>query len=60
MSFSKDNNLSWCILGDMNNVLSQREKRGGRLYPTWLIKGFQEVVEECGLTDMELCGYPFT
>lgn len=35
-----DNNLPWCLIGDMNNVLGQVEKRGGRLYPSWLIEGF--------------------
>lgn len=59
-NLARDNNLPWCILGDMKNILSQSDKKGGRLYPEWLVKCFQDVVEECGLTDMELCGYPFT
>ncbi|XP_074352927.1 uncharacterized protein LOC141692083 [Apium graveolens] len=50
----------WILIGDMNNVLGQADKRGGPLYPTWLINGFQEVLEECDLHDMELTGYPFT
>lgn len=28
-----DNNLHWCLIGDMNNVLGQADKKGGRLYP---------------------------
>lgn len=59
-NLSRDNNLPWCLIGDMNNVLGQADKRGGRLYPSWLIEGFQEVVDECGLTDLKLQGYPFT
>lgn len=44
----------------MNNVLGQADKRRGLLYPSWLINGFHEVLEECDLHDMELHGYPFT
>ncbi|XP_074377687.1 uncharacterized protein LOC141719204 [Apium graveolens] len=52
--------LPWCLLGDMNNVLCQSDKRGGCLYPNWLIRGFQDVLDECDLQDMELHGYLFT
>ncbi|KAL8133749.1 hypothetical protein AgCh_008986 [Apium graveolens] len=34
--------LPWCIIEDMNNITSQEDKRGGRRYPEWLIKGFCE------------------
>lgn len=34
--------------------------KGGRSYPTWLLKGFHEVIEDCELIDMELHGYPYT
>lgn len=44
----------------MNNVLSQFDKKGGRPYPHWLIAGFQAVVEECELHDVDLEGYPYT
>lgn len=54
-----DNNLPWCLIGDMNNVLGQADKRGGRLYPRWLIQGFQEVLDDCELIDMDLHGYPY-
>lgn len=30
------------------------------MYPTWLIQGFQDVVNDCVLTDMEMSGYPYT
>lgn len=54
------NQLPWVIIGDMNNVLGQADKRGGPLYPSLLINGFNEALEECDLHDMELQGYPFT
>lgn len=54
------NQLPWVVVGDMNNVLGQADKRGGPMYPTWLINGFQDTLEECDLHDMDLQGYPFT
>lgn len=54
------NSLTWVLIDDMNNVLSQEDKRGGRPYPQWLIQGFREMVDDCGLTDMHMAGYPFT
>lgn len=52
--------LPWCVLGDLNNVLCNGDKRGGRPYPSWLIDGFQEVLEDCNLIDMELIGHQFS
>uniref|UniRef100_A0A803PIM4 Reverse transcriptase zinc-binding domain-containing protein n=1 Tax=Cannabis sativa TaxID=3483 RepID=A0A803PIM4_CANSA len=45
---------------DFNNVTSQQDKNGGNPYPNWLVNGFIEVLEDCGLYDLELNGYPFT
>ncbi|XP_060962192.1 uncharacterized protein LOC133032303 [Cannabis sativa] len=57
----KDNySLPWCVIGDLNNVTSQSDKRGGLPYPNWLIEGFGNMLEECNLVDMELGGYPYT
>uniref|UniRef100_A0A803NUT8 Endonuclease/exonuclease/phosphatase domain-containing protein n=1 Tax=Cannabis sativa TaxID=3483 RepID=A0A803NUT8_CANSA len=52
--------LPWCIVGDLNNVTSQQDKCGGNLYPNWLIDGFCGVLDECGLHDLDLSGYPYT
>lgn len=30
------------------------------MYLSWLIQGFQRVIDDCDLKDMELHGYPFT
>ena len=43
-NLAASSSLPWCIFGDMNNILSQVEKKGGRPYPNYLISGFQEVV----------------
>ncbi|KAL8118945.1 hypothetical protein AgCh_016437 [Apium graveolens] len=46
--------------GDLNNVLSHADKKGGRPYPSQLIQGFRDVIEDYNLSDMDLIGYPFT
>ncbi|KAM6561714.1 hypothetical protein CsatA_030953 [Cannabis sativa] len=57
---SGESSLPWCLLGDLNNTLNHSDKRGGRPYPNWLLTGFQDVVSECHLIDMELRGHPYT
>uniref|UniRef100_A0A803PSL9 DUF4283 domain-containing protein n=1 Tax=Cannabis sativa TaxID=3483 RepID=A0A803PSL9_CANSA len=51
---------AWCIMGYFNNVLHNSEKIGGNPYSTWLIEGFKEVTQQCGLIDLEMNGHPFT
>ncbi|KAL8106853.1 hypothetical protein AgCh_023591 [Apium graveolens] len=57
---ARDSNLPWVTMGDMNNIVSQLDKRGGTAYPQKLIDGFNAVLEETGLQDMELYGHQFT
>ncbi|XP_062088458.1 uncharacterized protein LOC133795019 [Humulus lupulus] len=57
---TSSSSLPWCLMGDLNNVLSNRDKRGGRPYPSGLICGFQEAISDCNLIDMDLIGYQFT
>ncbi|XP_062086986.1 uncharacterized protein LOC133793707 [Humulus lupulus] len=52
--------LPWCIMGDVNNVVGQEDKRGGNPYPGWLINGFNQPLTDCGLIDLDLTGYPYT
>ncbi|XP_074374624.1 uncharacterized protein LOC141715036 [Apium graveolens] len=40
--------------------LTGRDKRGGRPYPNRLLQGFQEVLNDCDLVDMNPCGYQYT
>uniref|UniRef100_A0A803NXE1 Endonuclease/exonuclease/phosphatase family protein n=1 Tax=Cannabis sativa TaxID=3483 RepID=A0A803NXE1_CANSA len=56
----EENDLPWCVIGDLNNVLSQDDKRGCNPYPNWLIDGSQQTVFDCNLVDLELEGHPFT
>lgn len=57
-NLSRDSNLPWSIIGDLNNMVSQNDKKGGD--PRNLINGFNEVLSEAGLIDMELVGHQFT
>ncbi|XP_074342671.1 uncharacterized protein LOC141680306 [Apium graveolens] len=44
----------------MNNVVSRWDKKSGSLYPNWLIEGFNKVLMDTSLIDMELVGHQFT
>lgn len=56
-NLARDSNLPWCVLGDMNNITSQSDTRGGANYPSWLVNGFNDVIAEVGLYDMEIVGH---
>lgn len=49
--------LSWYLIGDINNILSYDNKRGGGQYLYWLIQGFRQVVEDYQLAYIALKGY---
>uniref|UniRef100_A0A803Q9V8 Endonuclease/exonuclease/phosphatase domain-containing protein n=1 Tax=Cannabis sativa TaxID=3483 RepID=A0A803Q9V8_CANSA len=53
-------NSNLCVMGDLNNVCSHEDNRGGNRYPEFLIQGFQQALNDSCFQDMELCGYPFT
>ncbi|XP_074347207.1 uncharacterized protein LOC141686040 [Apium graveolens] len=59
-NLSRDSNLPWCVVGDMNNITSQVDTRGGANYPRWLIDGFNETISEVRLTGMDLVGHQYT
>ncbi|GAU27989.1 hypothetical protein TSUD_373850 [Trifolium subterraneum] len=52
--------LSWCIIGDFTDLLSQVDKRGNLPHPNWLCMGFRQAISDCDLSDISLEGYPFT
>ncbi|XP_074356438.1 uncharacterized protein LOC141696155 [Apium graveolens] len=58
-NLERDSNLPWCVIGDLNNVVSQQDKIGGAPYPSWLIEGFNEVLVEIRLVDLDLVGHQF-
>ncbi|XP_074322878.1 uncharacterized protein LOC141659850 [Apium graveolens] len=59
-NLARDSNLPWCVIGDLNNVISHQDKKGGAPYPDWLIEGFNETLADTGLIDMDLVGHQFT
>uniref|UniRef100_A0A803PA04 Reverse transcriptase domain-containing protein n=1 Tax=Cannabis sativa TaxID=3483 RepID=A0A803PA04_CANSA len=59
-SLKDRSSLPWCVIGDINNIVRQEDKRGGRPYPQWLLTGFQQTLLQCGLEDIELQGHQFT
>ncbi|XP_074352813.1 uncharacterized protein LOC141691964 [Apium graveolens] len=59
-TLARDSNLPWCVIEDMNNITSQADTRGGANYPTWLVDGFNEIIAEVGLVDMDMVGYQYT
>ncbi|XP_019200076.1 PREDICTED: uncharacterized protein LOC109193678 [Ipomoea nil] len=59
-SLSHRSELPWVIIGDFNDLLYQYEKRGGNPHPEALLRGFGETIDECGLAQLPMQGYPFT
>lgn len=59
-TLARGNALPWVLIGDKTNVCTQEDKKGGRPYPQYLVNGFNEVLEDCNLVDINLHGYQFT
>lgn len=53
-------NLSWCVIGEFNDLLSPDDKQGWVDHPSYLFQGFRETVQAAWLIDINLEGYPFT
>ncbi|XP_074327838.1 uncharacterized protein LOC141665756 [Apium graveolens] len=43
-NISRDANLPWYVIGDLNNVIALEDKQGDVAYPNWLIEGFNQVL----------------
>ncbi|KAF7114851.1 hypothetical protein RHSIM_RhsimUnG0075100 [Rhododendron simsii] len=52
-------NVPWMCIGDFNQVLSVEDKRGGNIPKLGRIRVFREMLEDCGLTDLECKGPRF-
>ncbi|XP_019181782.1 PREDICTED: uncharacterized protein LOC109176840 [Ipomoea nil] len=59
-SLSHRSQLPWVMIGDFNDLLYQHEKRGGNPHPEALLRGFGETIDECGLAQLPMQGYPYT
>jgi hypothetical protein len=52
--------LPWLCIGDFNEVLSAEEHFGGNQRDNWQIAQFQDVVADCGFSDLGFSGLPYT
>ncbi|XP_074356357.1 uncharacterized protein LOC141696068 [Apium graveolens] len=52
--------LLWCIIGDFNDLLCGQDKNGRHPHPQSLLNGFKKVVNDCGLSEIDLSGGSFT
>ena len=59
-SLHSRSSLPWCVIGDMNDLLEESDKKGNVEHPAWLFRRFRDAVLDCGLIDIPLAGYPFT
>lgn len=50
----------WCIAGDFNALLEQRDKFGGKPFSSGSTCKFRRFVDLAGLLDLGYVGYPFT
>ena len=52
--------LPWLCVGDFNEILLSHEKLGGALRNESAIRGFREVVDDCGFMDLGYVGKKYT
>lgn len=57
---SQDSNGNWICLGDLNDILSNDEKKGGNQRSLQQLNLGRDTVCDCSLTDLGFRGYPFT
>ncbi|EEF33726.1 conserved hypothetical protein [Ricinus communis] len=46
--------------GDYNDILSREENWGKNPHLGWLLEGFQSIIRDCGLMDLNVSGHKFT
>ena len=52
--------LPWICAGDFNEITRSHEKASGRLRPYRQMQDFQDVLDECGFSDLGFMGNKFT
>ncbi|KAL9665795.1 hypothetical protein QQ045_000116 [Rhodiola kirilowii] len=50
----------WIVMGDFNEIAHSWEMRGGRDRQLWQMRDFKDGLEDCGLSDLNFRGDPFT
>lgn len=53
---SRRSSLPCCLLGDCNDMLCEEDKKGAHKHPRYLLDGFKNTIEECGLIELDLMG----
>lgn len=59
-NLSSKSQLPWVIVGDFNDMISERDKSGTHKHPQFLLDGFKRTIDECGLIELDLTGGKFT
>jgi endonuclease/exonuclease/phosphatase family metal-dependent hydrolase len=59
-SLSLASDMPWLVMGDLNDILYQFEKEGGRSRPAHCMQAFRDAIEDCNLVDMRYIGDKFT
>ncbi|XP_019155096.1 PREDICTED: uncharacterized protein LOC109151960 [Ipomoea nil] len=59
-TLANQSQLPWVVIGDINDLLFQSEKRGGNPHPNGLLRSFGETIDDCSLAQMPMQGYLFT
>jgi hypothetical protein len=52
--------MPWLVMGDLNDILYQFEKEGGRTRAVNCMQAFRDAIDDCNLTDMGYIGDKFT
>jgi hypothetical protein len=59
-SIHQNNSLPWVVMGDLNEILFDQEKEGGRVRPSRYMQDFHNVLDDCELYDLGYVGDLFT
>lgn len=59
-SLARLSSLPWCIMGDINDLLYNADKKGNHLHPRALMEGFRSALEDSMLSEIDLSGSLFT
>lgn len=49
-----------CVIGDINDLLHNSDKKGSVPRLEWMLNGFRDTVRDCDLIDLHLEGHPYT
>ena len=52
--------MPWCCMGDFNEILRTKEKRGGRIRAHDQMQAFLDMLDDCGFVDLGFTGPEFT